>query len=205
MGVPYVPARNVLSTDTFEYSGGKMAECPFTGKSLMLQPALYPDVSVIHVHEGDVYGNLNSTIIGDDHSKPKVRFPGSGGANDFASFCWRMMVTTVQDVRRFVEKVDFVTTPGWLQGGDSRVRSGLPLGAGPHKIITDMGLMDFEPETKRMRVISINPGCSFKDLQDNCGFELLQAAKVAETEPPTEEELTILREEVDPYRYTVGR
>ena len=182
-----------------------MAECPFTGKSLILQPALYPDVSVIHVHEADVYGNLNSTIIGDDHSKPKVRFPGSGGANDFASFCWKMMVMTVQDVRRFVEKVDFLTTPGGLQGGDSRARSGLPLGAGPHKIITNMGLMDFEPESKRMRVISINPGYSFKDLQDNCGFELLQAAKVAETEPPTEEELTILREEVDPYRYIVGR
>jgi glutaconate CoA-transferase subunit B len=68
-----------------------------------------------------------------------------------------------------------------------------------------MGIMDFEPESKRMRVISINPGYSFKHLQDNCGFELLQVSKIAQTTPPTEEELRILREEVDPYRYVIGR
>ena len=63
----------------------------------------------------DMYGNLNSTRIGTDHQKPKVRFPGSGGANDFASFCWRMMVMTPQDAKRFVEKVSYCTSPGWLQ------------------------------------------------------------------------------------------
>jgi len=153
----------------------------------------------------DMYGNLNSTMIGGDHAKPKVRLPGSGGANDFASFCWRMMVLTVQDARRFVEKVNFITTPGWLQGGDSRAESGLPLDAGPYKIITNMGVMDFEPESKRMRVISYNPGYSVKDIQDNCGFELLKASDIVETPPPTDEELRILREEVDPYRYIIGR
>jgi glutaconate CoA-transferase subunit B len=153
----------------------------------------------------DMYGNLNSTIIGDNHRKPKVRFPGSGGANDFASFCWRTMVMTVQDKRRFVEKVDFITSPGWLQGGDSRVKAGLPPGTGPYKIITSMGIMDFEAESKRMRVMSLNPGCSFKDIQDNCGFELLRAQRIAETRAPTEQELAILREEVDPYRYIIGR
>jgi glutaconate CoA-transferase subunit B len=152
----------------------------------------------------DMYGNLNSTVIG-DHAKPKVRLPGSGGANDFASFCWRMLVMTPQDKRRFVEKLDFLTTPGWLDGGDSREKSGLPVGAGPYKIITDMAVMDFEEESKRMRVRSIYPGYSFKDVQENCGFELLQAAKIEETKPPTEEELRILREEVDPYRYVIGR
>ena len=152
----------------------------------------------------DMYGNLNSTVIG-QHSNPKVRMPGSGGANDFASFCWRMMVVTVQDSRRFVEKIDFITTPGWLQGGDSRAKSGLPLNAGPYKIITNMAVMDFEKESKRMRVISINPGYSFKDIQDNCGFELLQADKIIETKAPTPEELRVLREEVDPYRYIIGR
>jgi glutaconate CoA-transferase subunit B len=152
----------------------------------------------------DMYGNLNSTIIG-DHAKPKVRFPGSGGANDFASFCWKMMVMTPQDAKRFVEKLDFLTTPGWLDGGDSRQKSGLPLGAGPYKIITNMAVMDFEPESKRMRVISINPGYAFNDVQDNCGFELLQAEKIADTAPPTESELKVLREEVDPYRYVIGR
>ena len=153
----------------------------------------------------DMYGNLNSTIIGEDYRKPKVRFPGSGGANDFASFCWRTMVMTLQDQRRFVQKVDFVTTPGWLTGEDSRAKSGLPAGTGPYKIITNMGIMDFEPRSKRMRVISINPGYSFKDVQDKCGFELLKAPNIAQTKPPTEEELCILREEVDPYRYVIGR
>ncbi|MGD9212303.1 MAG: CoA-transferase [Desulfobacteraceae bacterium] len=152
----------------------------------------------------DMYGNLNSTVIG-DHARPKVRFPGSGGANDFASFCWRTMVMTPQDARRFVEKLDFLTTPGWLSGGNSREEAGLPAGAGPYKIITNMAVMDFEPSSKRMRVISLNPGYSFKDVQDNCGFELLQAEKLVETATPTEEELRILREEVDPYGYVIAR
>ncbi len=152
----------------------------------------------------DMYGNLNSTVIG-DHANPKVRLPGSGGANDFASFCWRMMVMTPQDSRRFVEKLDFMTTPGWLEGGKSRAESGLPLDAGPYKIITNMAVMDFEPVSKRMRISSVNPGYSLQDIQDNCGFELLKADKIVETQAPTEEELRILREEVDPYGYVIGR
>jgi glutaconate CoA-transferase subunit B len=153
----------------------------------------------------DMYGNLNSTIIGTDHDHPKVRLPGSGGANDFGSFCWRMMVMTPQDKRRFVERVDFVTTPGWLSGGTSRADSGLPLDAGPYKIITDMAIMDFEPESKRMRVISLHPGCEFDDVQQNCGFALLKADAMQQTAPPTTDELATLRNEVDPYGYVIGR
>ncbi len=153
----------------------------------------------------DRYGNLNSTIIGSDHQNPKVRLPGSGGANDFGSFCWRMMVMTPQDKRRFVEEVDFITTPGWLTGEDSRETSGLPLQTGPHKIITDMGVMDFEPESKRMRIIMLNPGYTVADIQANCGFELLQADQIDTTKPPTEAELRVLREEVDPFGYVIGR
>jgi glutaconate CoA-transferase subunit B len=153
----------------------------------------------------DMYGNLNSTRIGNDHQKPKVRFPGSGGANDFGSFCWRMMVMTPQDPKRFTEKCSYVTTPGWLEGGDSRAKSGLPLGAGPYKIITNMAVMDFEPTSKRMRICAVNPGYSEKDVQDNCGFELLKAAKIVENAGPSELELSILRDQIDPYRYVIGR
>lgn len=153
----------------------------------------------------DMYGNLNSTMIGTDHRKPKVRFPGSGGANDFASLCWRTMVMTVQDKRRFVEKLDFMTTPGWLDGGDSREQSGLPPGSGPYRIITNMAVMDFEPVTKRMRVISIHPGFCFEDIQHECGFELLRAGTFLYTPAPSDEELTILRNEVDPKGYLIGR
>jgi glutaconate CoA-transferase subunit B len=153
----------------------------------------------------DMYGNLNSTRIGGDQQKPKVRLPGSGGANDFASFCWRMMVITAQDARRFVEKCEFITSPGYLTGGDSREKSGLPKGTGPYKIITNMAVMDFDPDSKRMRITSINHGYTEKDVRDNCGFELLKAPKITETPPPTAEALRLLREEIDPYRYIIGR
>lgn len=153
----------------------------------------------------DMYGNLNSTVIGHDHQKPAVRLPGSGGANDFASFCWRMMVMTPQDKRRFVSTVDFITTPGWLNGGESRGESGLPLDAGPYKIITDMAIMDFEPVSKRMRVTHTHPGHSFDTVQENCGFELLKADSVDQTRPPSHNELTMLRNHVDPYGYVIGR
>ncbi|MBW2367958.1 MAG: 3-oxoacid CoA-transferase [Deltaproteobacteria bacterium] len=152
----------------------------------------------------DMYGNLNSTVIG-DHAKPKVRLPGSGGANDFASFCWRMLVMTPQNSKRFVEKLDFLTTPGWLEGGDSRLNSGLPPGTGPYKIITNMAVMDFEDESKRMRIISVNPGYSIQEVKENCGFALLEAPDIVDTLPPTDEELRILREEVDPYCIVIGR
>ncbi len=152
----------------------------------------------------DMYGNLNSTVIG-DYEKPKVRLPGSGGANDFASFCWRTMVITPQDKRRFVEKLDFLTTPGWITGGNSRTKAGLPEGTGPYKIITDMAIMGFDEESKRMTVLSLNPGSTKEMVQENCGFELLWAKNITETPPPTKEELRILREQVDPKKYIIGR
>src|SRR5512135_2052524 len=152
----------------------------------------------------DMYGNLNSTVIG-DWKKPKVRFPGSGGANDFASFCWRVMVITPQDARRFVEKVSFITTPGYLDGPGAREKAGLPANTGPHKVITNMAVMGYDEKTKRMRVESIHQGFAFEDVQKNCGFPLLKAEKIVTTPAPTEDELRILRTEVDPKRYIIGR
>ncbi len=152
----------------------------------------------------DKYGNLNSTVIG-DWEHPKVRFPGSGGANDFASFCWKVMVITPQDARRFVEKVDFITSPGYLAGPGSREEAGLAAGTGPFKVITNLAVMGFDEESKRMRVESLHHGVTFDAVQKNTSFELLKAPEIAETQPPTEEELRILREEVDPHKYIIGR
>ncbi len=153
----------------------------------------------------DMYGNINSTMIGDDHAKPKVRFPGSGGANDLASLCWRTMMMTPQDARRFTDKPDFITSPGYLKGGTSRYDAGLPEDSGPYRIITNMAIMGFDEETKWMKVLSVNPGYSRQDIQENCGFELMWADNPVETEPPSEEELRLLREEVDPLGYIIGR
>ena len=152
----------------------------------------------------DAYGNLNSTVIG-DYFKPKVRFPGSGGANDFASFCWRMLVMTEHDRRRFVEQLDFLTSPGYLTGPGAREAAGLPKDSGPYKVITNLAVMGFAEETKRMQVESLHPNVTFEQVQENTSFEILRAAEVGETEPPREEELRILREEVDPFRYVIGR
>lgn len=153
----------------------------------------------------DMYGNINSTMIGNNHAMPKTRFPGSGGANDLASLCHKTLMMTPQDSRRFTEKLDFLTSPGYLTGGKSREEAGLPKGSGPYRIITNMAIMGFDEETKRMKVLSVNPGYDRKDIQENCGFELLWADKITDTEPPTEKELDILRNVVDPNGYIIGR
>ncbi|MDD3718637.1 MAG: 3-oxoacid CoA-transferase [Actinomycetota bacterium] len=152
----------------------------------------------------DMYGNINSTVIG-DWEKPKVRFPGSGGANDFGSMAWKIMVITPQDSRRFVERVSFITTPGYLDGPGAREKAGLAVNTGPHKVITNMAVMGFDPESKRMRAESIHKGFSFDDVQENTGFELLKSPDLVETPEPTADELRLLREEVDPNRYIIGR
>jgi glutaconate CoA-transferase subunit B len=153
----------------------------------------------------DAYGNLNSTQIGKDHSRPKVRFPGSGGANDLASLCWRTIVITLHDTRRFVGKMDFVTTPGYLTGKGAREKAGLPEDTGPYKVITNLAVLGFDEDTCRMCIESVHPGVNVKQVEENTGFELLKRSPIRTTEPPTKEELRILREEVDPYRYIIGR
>lgn len=153
----------------------------------------------------DMYGNINSTMIGTDYARPRVRLPGSGGANDLGSLCWRTMMITPHDRRRFVERCDFITTPGYLTGPGAREAAGLPPGTGPYKVITNLCVIGFDEETKRMRVESLHPGVTREQVQENTGFELLWAEDLRRSEPPTAEELEVLRREVDPYRYIIGR
>lgn len=153
----------------------------------------------------DRYGNLNATFVGTDYRHPKVRLPGSGGANDLASLCWKTLVITPHDKRRFVEKLDFLTTPGYLSGPGAREAAGLPPGCGPYKVITTLALMGFHPESKRMMVESLHPGVSKQDVIDNTSFELLFTDPLPVTEEPSDEELRILREEVDPERIIIGK
>src|SRR5215207_4321192 len=129
----------------------------------------------------DAYGNLNSTMIGADHARPKVRFPGSGGANDLASLCWRVLVVTSHDKRRFVEKPDFVTTPGYLAGPGAREAAGLPPGTGPYRVITDLAIMGYHDETKRMQVLSLHPGITLEQVQANTSFAIDASAELTTT------------------------
>jgi acyl CoA:acetate/3-ketoacid CoA transferase beta subunit len=146
----------------------------------------------------DMYGNINSTMIGTDYNHPKVRLPGSGGANDLASLCWKTLTLTPHDRRRFVNKLDFLTTPGYLTGPGARERAGLPPGGGPYKVISTLALMGYDPETKRMRVESLHPGITREQVVENTSFEMLFVDPLPQTPEPTDQELKILREQVDP-------
>jgi glutaconate CoA-transferase subunit B len=145
----------------------------------------------------DPYGNLNSITIG-DHDRPKARLPGSGGGNDVGSHCWKTVAIMQHDTRRFVPETDFVTTPGYLSGPGAREAAGLPRGTGPTYVVSTLAVMDFEPESKRMRLTATHPGVSIDEVLEATGFELLVAEKVESNAPPSAEELRLLREEIDP-------
>lgn len=153
----------------------------------------------------DPYGNLNSTVIGGTYEKPKVRLPGSGGACDLASFCWRIITIINHDRRRFVPKLDFLTTPGYLTGPGAREMAGLLPGAGPYRVVTDLAVLGYHEETKRMQVLSLHPGVTLEQVRAQTGFELGVREPLEQTPPPTAEELAILREQIDPHRYLIGR
>src|SRR6266851_7726409 len=153
----------------------------------------------------DAYGNLNSTLIGDDYTHPRVRLPGSGGANDLASLCWRILVVINHDVRRFVPRLDFLTTPGYLSGPGAREAAGLPPGTGPYRVITDLAILSYHEQTKRMEIHSLHPGIGLEQVRKATGFELGIKEPMTSTAPPSDLELKILRDEVDPHRYVIGR
>ena len=153
----------------------------------------------------DMYGNLNSTLVGSDYQKPKVRLPGSGGANDLASLCWKTLIITPHDKRRFVSKLDFLTSPGFLTGPGAREAAGLPAGTGPYKVISTLALMGYHPQSKRMVVESLHPGVTADEVRANTSFEMLFADNLTVTPEPSDNELRILREEVDPLGLIIGK
>jgi glutaconate CoA-transferase subunit B len=138
----------------------------------------------------DQYGNLNSSFIGDPES-PKVRLPGTGGANSIASLSSKILVAMHHERKRFVEKVDFITTPGYLQGQESREKAGLTVG-GVHQVITHLGLFGFDKKTRKMQIEALHPGASVEEVRERTGFELIVPRDLPYTEPPAAEELRIL-------------
>lgn len=157
----------------------------------------YVEFGFLGAAQLDKHGNINTTVIG-DHDHPKARLPGSGGANDVGSFARRTIIIIRQDKKRLVEKCDFITTPGYLDGPGARERVGLPAGTGPYRVITQLGLFDFEGKGKTMRLIALHPGVTVEDVEANTSFEIEVAPKLGRTEPPTAREIEILHKEIDP-------
>jgi acyl CoA:acetate/3-ketoacid CoA transferase beta subunit len=140
----------------------------------------------------DQYGNLNTTVIG-EWEKPAARLPGSGGANDIGSLCWHTVIIMRQGRDRFVPKLDFLTTPGYLDGPGARERCGLPAGSGPRRVITQLGVYGFDETTRRMKLHSVHPGVALDDIREASGFEVLEPEDVPQTLEPTLDQLEILR------------
>jgi glutaconate CoA-transferase subunit B len=140
----------------------------------------------------DKYANLNTTVVG-PYDKPKVRLPGGGGAPEIATSCGEIFIIMSQTRRGFVETLDFITSLGYGEGGDHRARLGVTT-KGPTKLITDLCIMEPDPKTKEMTVVSIHPGVTREQIQENTGWSVRYADKVTETPAPTGKELKVLRE-----------
>ncbi len=179
--------------------------CPFTFRKSPMsmempisfgQCALgYVDIAFQGGAQIDMYGNVNTSVIG-SYENLKSILPGSGGGNDIGSLTEKSVLVGLQTPDRFPERVDFITTPGFLEGGDSREKAGL-LG-GPIAVVTQVGVYDFEPESKKMRIKALNPGMTVEIAQACSGFELIVPDEIHFVEAPSDEVLTILRTVVDP-------
>ncbi len=163
----------------------------------------YMDYGMLGAAQIDPYGNINSTYLGGTFAKPERRFPGSGGGNQVASHCWKTLIVIKHEGRRFVPKVDFLTSPGYLTGPGAREKAGLPADTGPFRVATSKALFGFDEATKRMKLLAVLRGLSVKDAVGDMAFQPLLAGAVEEIPPPTADELRVLREEIDPSRIII--
>ncbi|UCE09368.1 MAG: hypothetical protein JSW61_10370 [Candidatus Thorarchaeota archaeon] len=160
------------------------------------------DVGFLGAAQIDEYGNLNTSYIG-TYDNPKVKLPGSGGGNDIASSAKRLIIIMTHDKRKFVKKLDYMTSPGHLQGPGSREEWSF-VGGGPEVVITDMCQMDFDPETLRIRLKSVHPGYTAQDVLDNVMFDLIVPDDIPTTPLPTAEQIEIMHR-LDPKGIYLGK
>jgi glutaconate CoA-transferase subunit B len=153
------------------------------------------DVGFMGGAQIDKFGNINATVIG-DYAQPKVRLPGSGGSQEIAAWANRCYIMTPHQKRRFPEKVDFMTSAGYLNGRKEREATGVR-GGGMLAVVTDIGLLEPD-ETGEMVLTALHPGKSIEQAKENTGWDLKISADLRTTEPVMEKELQILREELDP-------
>jgi glutaconate CoA-transferase subunit B len=153
------------------------------------------DLGFVGAAQIDEYGNINTTYIG-SFEKPSVRLPGSGGGNDIASSAKRTVIIMTHEKRKMVKKLDYLTSPGFLDGPGAREKAGLR-GSGPSLVVTNLCQMDFDPKTKRIRLATVHPSVTVQQVLDNTGFDLIVPKDVLTTDMPTCEELDLLRA-IDP-------
>lgn len=198
IGPRVIPGKLPPSTNEARCAWGASKVLSITDVLLLMQRG-YVDYGFLGGAQIDQFGNLNSSFIGDP-DEPKVRLPGTGGANDIASMT-RVIVAMRHEKRRFVERVDFITSPGFLSGGRSRKQAGL-ISGGAHLVVTDLGVMDFDRKDGRMRLKSLHPGVAVERIRESTGFELKIPDRLRRTKPPTAKELSRLRELDPDGRYT---
>jgi glutaconate CoA-transferase, subunit B len=199
---PIVPELPVSVGDSRTYHRGVMASSMHDVMSA--SSAGYIDYGFLGGAAVDRYGNLNTTVFG-DWEQPKVRLPGSGGANDVGSFCWQTIyILRQQSTRTFVNKLPFLTTPGYLDGPGARERAGLPADTGPYRVITGLGVFGFDEATKEMRLVALHPGVTVEEVQANSEFPILLPEEIVYTQIPTEAEQRILRD-IDPRGIVIGK
>ena len=167
---------------------------------LLLLQRGYVDVGFMGGAQIDRYGNLNSSFIGSPEN-PSVRLPGTGGGNDISSLT-QMIVAIKHEKRRFVEKVDFITSPGFLTGNSTCHDTGL-ISGGMYRVVTDLAIMGFDEKTKSMKVEALHPGVTAEEVRDNTGFDIIIDENVGVTKAPSDEELSVLRH-LDPDRVYIA-
>lgn len=184
---PLIPMNHIADAHAcrgFSYATDLFSTFTMTYRGLI-------DVCFLGVGQVDRFGNVNTTVIG-DYYKPDLRLPGSGGAPDFISYAKRTILTMRGG--QFVRKLDYLTSPGYLDGGDSREKSGLfPPGSGPTMLLTTKGVFKFHPETRELYLAQIHPGVTLEEVRGDVPWDLQVTPDLTETTPPTEEEIAFIR------------
>ena len=165
----------------------------------------YFDYGMLATLQVDPYGNINSSFLGGDYYHPGRRFGGAGGANEIASMCWRTILLTTQEKRKFVKKMDFISSPGFLDGSPgARERAGLPAGTGPYRLFTPEAMFGYDEETRYMKLLAVAEWVEVEDVLEKMDFEPMIAPRIERLAPPTEEELEVLRVRLDPGGVSIG-
>ena len=191
IGTTLLPGKLPISTNEMRAAYGAQMLTDITDIFLYAQRG-YFDYGFLGAAQVDMFGNINTSVIG-SIERPRVRLPGSGGANDIISLCNEVLIVTQHEPRRFVERVDFITSPGYLSGGDSRARAGLACGR-LGAVVTDLALLDFEPGRPPVRRRGLQAGVTGGRGREPTGVALVVCGDIEELVPPSAEELAIYRE-----------